>query len=177
MSNRYSTFKNLRERWQSHIESTLFRPVLLIDEAQDLHPVVLSELKSLSSVNFDSKSIITVILCGDERLPEKLKSTELKTINSRIRTKLITDLLSPEELSDVLAFIIEKAGNPNLMTKDLINTLADHALGNIRTLMSMSEDLLVMAMRQDIPQLDEKLFLEFYGHAVRTPNSKRRKKK
>lgn len=32
-ANRYGGFKSLREKWRSHIKSTLFRPVLLIDEA------------------------------------------------------------------------------------------------------------------------------------------------
>ena len=32
-ANRYGGFKALRQRWQHHIKSTLFRPLLLIDEA------------------------------------------------------------------------------------------------------------------------------------------------
>ena len=33
-SNRYGGFTALRERWKNHIKNTLFRPVLLVDEAQ-----------------------------------------------------------------------------------------------------------------------------------------------
>jgi hypothetical protein len=32
--NRYGGAKILRQRWQAHIQSTLTRPVLLVDEAQ-----------------------------------------------------------------------------------------------------------------------------------------------
>ena len=42
VSNRWSTFRALREKWQSHIETTLFRPVLLIDEVQEMPAMVLS---------------------------------------------------------------------------------------------------------------------------------------
>ena len=38
----------MRARWQTHLESTLLRPVLLIDEAQEMHPAVLSELRLLA---------------------------------------------------------------------------------------------------------------------------------
>jgi hypothetical protein len=33
-ANPYGGFKALREKWRTHIKATLFRPVLLIDEAQ-----------------------------------------------------------------------------------------------------------------------------------------------
>ena len=42
---RWGGFKALRERWQAHLENTLLRPVLLIDEAQEMSPVVLCELR------------------------------------------------------------------------------------------------------------------------------------
>ncbi|MDQ5914778.1 MAG: ral secretion pathway protein, partial [Pseudomonadota bacterium] len=38
--NRWGGFKALREQWQAHLESTRRRPVLLIDEAQEMAPPV-----------------------------------------------------------------------------------------------------------------------------------------
>ena len=55
-ANRYGGFKALRERWHNHIRTTLFRPVLLIDEAQEMATPVLNEIKLLSSANFDRRS-------------------------------------------------------------------------------------------------------------------------
>ena len=49
--NRWGGFKSLRERWLSHLDSTLMRPVLLIDEAQEMQPSVLSELRLLCSAS------------------------------------------------------------------------------------------------------------------------------
>jgi general secretion pathway protein A len=34
-NNRFGSFANFRSHWKSHIKSTMFRPVLLIDEAQE----------------------------------------------------------------------------------------------------------------------------------------------
>ena len=45
--NRWCGFKALRERWLAHLEGTLPRPVLLIDEAQEMQPSVLNELRRL----------------------------------------------------------------------------------------------------------------------------------
>lgn len=51
--NRWGGFKSLREKWRSHLASTLLRPVLFVDEAQQMLGSVMSELRLLSSVEFD----------------------------------------------------------------------------------------------------------------------------
>ncbi len=67
-NNRWGGFKSLRERWLSHLQGTLLRPVLFIDEAQEMPSAVLSELRMLTSANFDSRVLLSVILAGDQRL-------------------------------------------------------------------------------------------------------------
>lgn len=57
--NRWAGSKALREKWQAHVASAGFRPVLLIDEAQEMKPQVLSELRLLSSTDLDSRVLIT----------------------------------------------------------------------------------------------------------------------
>ena len=47
--NRWGGSKILRDRWQSHIDASLSRPILIMDEAQEMLPLVLSELRLLSS--------------------------------------------------------------------------------------------------------------------------------
>ena len=51
------------------------------------------------------------------------------------------------------------------MTKELMATLADHAMGNYRVLTTMAGDLLAVAAERELSQLDEKLFLEVFGGA------------
>src|ERR1019366_9895420 len=45
--NRWGGFKVLREVWLTHLETTRRRAILLIDEAQEMSPAVLSELRLL----------------------------------------------------------------------------------------------------------------------------------
>ena len=49
------------------------------------------------------------------------------------------------------------------MTKQLKQTLADHAAGNLRVLNSMAADLLAAAAENNLPQLDEKLYFEVFS--------------
>ena len=160
--NRWGGFKALRERWLAHLEGTLLRPVLLIDEAQEMNPSVLSELRLLSSMQFDSRNLLSVVFAGDARLNSKLRRDELLPLGSRIRTRLIMEYASRDELADCLNHLLTSAGNTRLMTTELAATLCDHAVGNYRVLTGMAGELLATAAQRELTQLDEKLFLELY---------------
>jgi len=161
--NRWGGFKALRERWLAHLEGTLLRPVLLIDEAQEMHPSVLSELRLLSSAEFDSRTLLSVVLAGDARLTHKLRRDELLPLGSRIRTRLPMEYAAVDELMACLNHLLACAGNASLMTKELIKTLCDHAVGNYRVLTGLAAELLAVAAQRELPLLDEKLYLEVFG--------------
>lgn len=162
--NRWNGFKALRERWHAHIESTLMRPVLLIDESQDMSAAVLNELRLLSSTRFDSRIILSVVLAGDMRLNERLRRHEdLLPLGSRIRTRLVTEYANRDELLACLRHLVGTAGNPKLMTPELMATLCDHAAGNYRVLTTLGAELLAAAAERECTQLDEKLYLEVFA--------------
>ena len=102
--NRWAGFKELRARFCATIEGTMMCPILIVDEAQEMNHIVLSELRLLSSTRFDSRSILGVLLVGDERLPDKLRR---------------------EELAECLTHRLRAAGNPSLMTPGLVIPWAD----------------------------------------------------
>lgn len=161
--NRWNSSKSLREKWLAHMEASVYRPVLLIDEAQEMNTAVFSELKLLSSADLDSRSILTIILAGDNRLISRLESPELLPIASRIRSRLRLEGFTPKELQEGLNHLLKNAGNPRLMTTGLVQTLCEHAVGNLRLLMNMSNDLLAAASHQEREQLDEKLYFEVFA--------------
>jgi type II secretory pathway predicted ATPase ExeA len=162
-SNRWASAKVLREKWHNHIESSLYRPVLLIDEAQEMSPAVLCELRLLSSADLDSRSILTVLLAGDGRLSAKLESPELLPLASRIRSRLRTEALPPQQLLGCLNHLLKTAGNPKLLSAPLLQTLCEHAAGNLRLLMNMANDLLAAACQQEREVIDEKLYFEVFA--------------
>jgi type II secretory pathway predicted ATPase ExeA len=173
--NRWAGFKALRSRWGDHIASTLNRPVLLMDEAQEALTPALSELRILASKDFDARQLLTVVLVGDTRLPERLRTTELLPLGSRIRRRLVLEYASRDELLACLDHRLAAAGNSSLMTDELKSTLADHAAGNYRVLMNLAEELLNVAADRDLPRLDEKLFLDVFGQTPKPKSSTRKR--
>lgn len=171
-SNRYGGFKALRERWKSHFKNTLLRPVLLIDEAQEMLIPCLNEIRLLGSDQFDSQCLLTAILSGDTRLPERFRNAALVSLGSRIRPRLNLKPYARDDLLNYLEHAISQAGAHHLMTETLMEILADHAAGNLRLLSTMALEMLSEASRKEMAQLDEKLFLEMYS---RQPSSRKRK--
>lgn len=160
---RWNSSKVLREKWLAHIEASVYRPVLLIDEAQEMNAAVFCELRLLSSADLDSRCILTIILAGDQRLAIRLGEIDLLPIASRIRSRLRLEALSPKELQDCLNHLQKAAGNPRLLTSGLMATLCEHAAGNLRLLMNMANDLLIAACHQEREQIDEKLYFEVFA--------------
>ena len=173
-SNRWGGFRALRERWKAHLASSRIKPVLLVDEAQEMTPEVLSELRILSSADLDATSLLTVVLSGDGRLLELLRHEDLIPLGTRIRTRLQTEAASREELSDLLSHALTKAGSASLMTAELRDTLVDHCAGNYRLLMTMSAELLAYGMAHEVRQLDEKFYLEVFQPKLPRPAAKKK---
>ena len=161
-SNRWGSFTALRQKWQNHIKASLFRPVLIIDEAQEMEEKVLSELRFLISSKLDSYLLMSIVLCGDLRLLEKLKAPALVPLGTRIRVRQVMESASKDELKYLLMESIRKAGNASLITPGLINTLAEHSLGNYRVMMNTANTLLESAAMLERNEIDEKLYLEVF---------------
>jgi general secretion pathway protein A len=160
--NRWGSFRTLRDRWLAHLEHSRLRPVLLIDEAQEMLPAVLSELRVLASTQFDSRPLLSIVLAGDGRLADLLRREDLLPLGSRIRMRLTLEYAARDELSACLGHLLTTAGNAKLMTTELVHTLCEHALGNYRVLTTMGAELLAAAAQRELPHLDEKLYLELF---------------
>ncbi len=171
-SNRWGGSKALRQKWVDHIEASLYRPVLLVDEAQAMSSAVLCELRLLASDHLDSRCILTVVLSGDDRLTNKLQSDDLLPMASRIRCRLRCGAAESSELRDCLRNHLKKAGNTRLISEGVINALCEHAAGNYRVLMTMANDLLASALQREADQIDEKLFFEVFDIRAATKRGK-----
>ena len=173
--NRWVGFRSLRDKWSTHIEGTLMRPVLFVDEAQEMHHQVLAELRLLTQTRFDSRNILGVVLAGDERLLAALSSPELLPLASRIRSRLSLDVSTPTDLRACLVHRMSSAGNAKLMTGELLDVLCEHALGNHRALVVMADELLAHAARREIDVLDEKLYFEVFNPSTAPASDPKRR--
>lgn len=175
MTNRWGGYRCLRDRWQTHIDSTLLRPVILIDEAQEMPSTVLSELRLMVSQKFDSEMLLTIVICGDNRLHQRLRSPDLVPLGTRIRTRLHLEANTKIELVNLLRESCRRAGNDELMTAELMETLAEHAAGNPRILMTLAAEVLSLGCKKELRNLGAGLYLEAYPQTpapgVRKPRS------
>jgi general secretion pathway protein A len=119
----------------------------------------LNELRLLSSARFDSQSLLCIVLAGDARLLEKLRCEELILLGSGIRTRLVAEAATREELLACFAQLLAAAANVSLMTRELRQALVDDAAGNYRFLDSIAAELLKSAAQREITTIDAKLYL------------------
>lgn len=161
--NRWAGTTVLRQRWLSQIETGLSRAILIVDEAQEMQPAVLKELRLLSADALDSRFLLTVVLGGDQRLVQKFRKPELIPLAGRIRVQLHREPATPDQLREYLQQVLAAAGNPHLMTEDLVATVCEHAAGNLRVLMTMCGELLDAAVGKKAESIDEELFLETFA--------------
>jgi general secretion pathway protein A len=173
-SNRWGGFKALRARWAEHVGQTLMRPVLMIDEAQEMNDDVLCELRLLASKDFDSRALLCVIFAGDNRLPDRFRKPELVPLGSRIRRRLTLEAASREDLTACLEYLLAAGGNATMMSPTLKTMMVDHAMGNYRVMMNMGDELLAAGAERNAAQLDEKLFFDVFNVQRPKNGAKRR---
>jgi type II secretory pathway predicted ATPase ExeA len=145
VSNRYGSFKKLRETWLKTAQERMIKPVIIIDEAQALKKVIIEELLTLSSHSFDSKRLVTIVLSGDERLKISLDSQDFLPLKSRLAYTLHLAPKDQYAIHELLKDLTSKAGNPDLIDSEVYQTLANTCLGNARTLMHTLNQLLLTA--------------------------------
>jgi general secretion pathway protein A len=160
--NRWAGSKVLRQTWLAHIDQTRTRPVLIIDEAQEMKGPVLAELRLLTSMNLDARALLTVVLGGDDRLLGKFRTPDVAPIASRIRNRLELGVTPADEIRVALQRLLEHAGRPDLMTEGVLDAIAQHATGNLRAAVTMADNLLVHALQHDRTQIDEQAFFEVF---------------
>lgn len=119
------------------------RTVLIVDEAQNMLPDTLEELRMLSNVNADKDQVLQVILVGQRELRETLRRPDLIQFAQRIGVDYHLEPLSDQETAEYIRHRCKIAGGrPDVFSDQaceavyqltggvprLINTLCDTAL-------------------------------------------------
>jgi general secretion pathway protein A len=120
------------------------RVLLVIDEAQNLEPDVLEQIRLLSNLETDSAKLIQIVLIGQPELDDALARSDLRQLRQRITVRWQLQPFSRTEVAQYVEHRLSVAGNPNsgifspaalraLHRRSrgvprLINSLADRAL-------------------------------------------------
>lgn len=119
------------------------RTLLIIDEAQNLSPSVLEQLRLLTNLETNRFKLLQIVLIGQPELREMLGRPELRQLSQRITARFHLEPLSQKEVSDYVEHRLTIAGaHRNLFPKAaakrlyalskgvprLINLICDRAL-------------------------------------------------
>ena len=86
------------------------RVVLVVDEAQNLSPDVLEQVRLLTNIETNTQKLLQVILIGQEELRELLGRNELRQLAQRITGRYHLDPLSREETTAYVRHRLQVAG-------------------------------------------------------------------
>ena len=87
------------------------RPILIIDEAQNLSAESLEEIRLLSNLETGGSKLLQIILVGQPELQEILDQHRLRQLRQRIAVSCHLSALSLAEIEEYIFYRLEKAGN------------------------------------------------------------------
>jgi general secretion pathway protein A len=85
--------------------------LLIVDEAQNLSPRVLEEVRMLSGIETTKEKALRIILAGQPELNEKLNSPELVQLTQRVRLRFHLTALTQAETAAYIDHRLEVAGS------------------------------------------------------------------
>ncbi|MEE8484135.1 MAG: AAA family ATPase, partial [Nitrospinota bacterium] len=144
---RYNSKKELQDKLNQYLlEQKKFgkRVLLIIDEAQNLHPMVLEQIRLLSNLETETQKLINIILVGQPELGPILESPQLRQLKQRISISCRLYPLNLKETKEYIIHRLKMAGGEHVDaftngsikqifklskgTPRLINILCDRAL-------------------------------------------------
>jgi general secretion pathway protein A len=142
--------------------------VLLIDEAQDLSPEVLEQVRLISNLETDTDKLIQIVLIGQSELAEMLERHELRQLAQRVTARYHLSPLSRQETDDYVRHRLAVAGGAGKVTftpralaaihrqsagiPRIINLVCDRALlaGYVRGTRVIEPDMVRQAARETV---------------------------
>ncbi len=121
--------------------------VLVIDEAQNLSPEVLEQIRLLSNLETSDDKLIQIILAGQPELEQLLQRPELRQLNQRIAIRYRLRPMKADEAKNYLEHRMEVAGNINgaSFTKAAMRIIYLNSTGIPRTINILADRCLVIA--------------------------------
>jgi general secretion pathway protein A len=148
--------RNVQDRLQSIVDVDALRPVILLDEAQELRPEVLAILKVLTNFEMDSRLVVSFILVGQNRLVRTLERYELEDISQRLSHFVQLQPMSREQSTRYLKHRCTIVGARKFPFDDDASTaIYDIARGNFRATDKLALKSLEVAYKEKNKTVDD----------------------
>jgi len=153
--------------------------VLVIDEAQNLSPQVLEQIRLLSNIETDTQKLLQIILIGQPELAEKLELQELRQLNQRITARYHLKPLNALETLQYIAYRIHVAGGRKRInfTKRAVKQVYKLSGGVPRMINAICDRALLIGYTKEQRVINVRLVRkaarEIRGEKVTAPKNKR----
>jgi general secretion pathway protein A len=121
--------------------------VLIVDEAQNLSPELLEEIRLLTNLETSSEKLLQIVLSGQPELEWKLRDPKLRQLRQRITLRYRTSQLS---LSETISYIEERlriagAKGDTIFPAEAIESIHEYSRGVPRVINVLCEHALINA--------------------------------
>jgi type II secretory pathway predicted ATPase ExeA len=148
------------------------RAVLVVDEAQNLSPQMLEEIRLLTNLETSTEKLLQIVLAGQPELVQKLNQPDLRQLRQRITLRARTRPLTLEETQGYIQERMRIAGaeNPDIFSPEAVATVHRYARGIPRVTNLLCEHSLVSAFVDQKnpvpPEIVEEVARDFELHIV-----------
>jgi general secretion pathway protein A len=135
------------------------RVILIVDEAQNLTPESLEEIRMLSNLEAEKHHLIQIILVGQPELKAKLQLKELAQFAQRITVHCHLEGLKAEELDHYIRYRLQVAGagHADIFRPDAIAAVHRFSRGIPRLINILCDTALVFGFADSLTVIDGKV--------------------
>ncbi len=135
------------------------RVVLIVDEAQNLPPKTMEEIRMLSNLESEKEHLLQIILVGQPELRYKLQQRGLEQFTQRITVYCHIEGLSREEVAEYIRHRLEVAGapDPHMFQPGAIETIHKYSDGIPRIINILCDTALVYAFADGVKVIGKDL--------------------
>jgi general secretion pathway protein A len=131
------------------------RPVLLVDEAQELRPDALAVLRIIQNFQMDSRLVLSLVLAGQPTLSKILKCDELEAVSRRMAHLATIRLLSRTETRKYMEHRIRVVGGRTFpFDEPSVEAVFEISRGNFRAIDELSRKALEIAAQNGVTVID-----------------------
>jgi len=122
------------------------KPLLIIDEIQELPTPTLVSLKSLLNFSMDSEILLFLLLCGQNSVYERLGYPQLEALSRRIRIRYALRSLSVEETGNYISHQMKICSvEQSVFSDDAKAAIFQHSKGTLSEINALCFELLIYA--------------------------------
>jgi len=123
------------------------RPVVFIDEAQNLSDGVLETVRLLTDLEAPDKKLLQIVLAGQPELGDRLARRHLSQLRQRIAVQTRLDPLAPPEVAQYIQYRLQVAGyeGGELFTPGALRLIAEYSRGIPRLINSICFNAMSLA--------------------------------